>query len=95
MTVTATDPKRRAGLGKFVPPDIQVGDTVWWYQRGLMNNSPLPAIVVQDNGSAVLTLFIINRDGGWVYQGGRHANDPGLSDSSMTRYGCWMEREKT
>lgn len=92
MTVHAADKKRQQSLGKFDPPNVGPCDDVLWYQRGILNNRPVPAKVIYNNGGGNLCLFLYSK--GMTIEGVRHANDPALRTMAAEARGCWRSREE-
>ena len=86
-------PPAKTVAAEFAPESPQVGDIVLYYHRGVISNSPMPAIVVfNENGYLCLSVFTPN--GQLNVDGVRHKDDPTSKPADKLRSGCWVEKTK-
>jgi hypothetical protein len=83
---------RTAESRPSVIPDDMTGEIVYWWNKGITSNTPLPAIVVLDHGQGNLCLKIFARDGDSTLDGVKHRDDVNLKPAHKLRSGCWCER---
>ena len=80
----------------FVPPQTIIpGDIVFWWQRGLTENRPLPAMVIlYDVKIGMATIEVFAPNGHKAFGGVRHRDDPERTTAGTERSGCWAVRRE-
>lgn len=74
-------------------PTVEVGDVVWWYDKGNTVGGPTAAIVTAV-GTEVIGLFILvpGYHNGMVMDGVRHTSDPMRKTPQGIESGLWQHR---
>lgn len=80
-------------VDKATGKKIRSGDTVWWWLRGMTDNTPAAAVVTEVRSQNMLCLTVFTINGVRVYDGVRHREDPDLNIVQRERNGCWAERD--
>ena len=78
----------------YTPPQTIIpGVIVFWWQRGLTGNRPLPAMVIlYDVKNGMATIEVFAPDGHKTFGGVRHRDDSERTASGSERSGCWAPR---
>ena len=72
--------------------EVRKGDVVWWWLRGMTDNPPAAAIVVEKRSDNLMCLEIFSVNGTFTKDGVRHRSDPELNTVQRERNGCWAVR---
>lgn len=75
----------------FSPPEVSVGDQVYWYPDPLNANEPSVGWVCSRPGQKTLTVLVFGPESGFIMKPSvRHKDDPGLLENAQWRqWGCW------
>lgn len=75
----------------YAPPEVRLGDTVYWYHDPLTRNDPQLGWVCARPGSLTVTLLVFAPGVGFIEKPSvRFKDDPGLVDNPNWRgWGCW------
>lgn len=78
-------------MSDFSPPEVRLGDTVYWYNDPLNTVEPQLGWVCQRPGSVTVSLLVFAPGIGFVEKPSvRHKDDPGLHENPNWRvWGCW------
>lgn len=75
--------------------DLMIGDTVFWHNRGMLTQTPAPAIVLHKRGNGTLCLSVFTTTvGNRIYDGVRHYKSEGLNRAQLDQRGCWSLRNE-
>jgi hypothetical protein len=75
----------------FAPPDIRLGDSVYWYSDPMTLQSPSIGWVCERPGTRTISVLVFAPGTGFIEkQSVRYKDDPGLRENPAWRQcGCW------
>lgn len=75
----------------FSPPQVRVGDSVYWYHDPLNCNEPTLGWIVERPGILTVSILTFSQNTGFLERPSvRHKDDPGLQENADRRqWGCW------
>jgi hypothetical protein len=75
----------------FSPPQVRVGDSVYWYHDPLNCNEPTLGWIVERPGVMTVSVLTFSPNTGFLERPSvRHKDDPGLQENADWRqWGCW------
>jgi len=89
------DKAEKAEKKEELPCDkLRIGDIIYWYNRGMLTNSPCPAIILHKRGNGVLMLSVQTDVGPRVYDAVKHYASPELNRAQLDQRGCWSTRDE-
>jgi hypothetical protein len=78
-------------VANFTPPDVRLGDSVYWYHDPLALHEPRLGWVCERPGAQTVSILVFAPGTGFVEKTSvRHKDDPGLQENPAWRgWGCW------
>lgn len=81
----------------FSPPQVRIGDSVYWYHDPLTCAEPMLGWIVERPGVNTVSILAFNPNSGFIDRPSvRHRDDPGLQEHAEWRqWGCWEYTPQT
>jgi hypothetical protein len=85
------DPEQDIKMADFKPPEVKLGDSVYWYHDATNPADPALGWVCRRPGINTVSVLVFAPEVGFVEKPSvRHRGDPGLQENAAWRqWGCW------
>lgn len=76
----------RNRVENYLPPEVALGEDVFWYEGGNDGRTPLPGKIIGVRGKVVDLVIFSSRE---AIKSVRHIRDPALANKNLCENGAW------
>lgn len=81
---------------QWTPPEVQIGDIVWWFPDQADDQRPYAAIVSSVGVRSVALHVVVQNTYNFIVRDGvRHKDDPSVRDHDISENGLWTHTQRT